>query len=156
MGTHKKILGFTGQYHFLSNFYPGEGFTSEHRFQSLKTLDPEWQEKILKASTPAKAKKLGREAPLRPDWDTFDVIAMQQALDEKFSDPKLVERLLATGDAYLEETNDWHDQHWGNCVCNQVANPRRGVSEKCIPPGENLLGKMLMNKRDALSKPKES
>ena len=52
----------------------------------------------------------------------------------KFTYPDLQEKLLATGDAYLEEGNYWNDTTWG--VCNGV--------------GENRLGKILMQVRDEI------
>ena len=50
----------------------------------------------------------------------------------KFQWPDLQVKLLATGDAYLEEGNTWGDRIWGT-VDGQ---------------GENRLGKILMQVRD--------
>jgi predicted NAD-dependent protein-ADP-ribosyltransferase YbiA (DUF1768 family) len=45
--------------------------------------------------------------------------------------------LLATGDEELIEGNTWHDNTWGNCVC-----------QKCQDiPGRNMLGMLLMELR---------
>lgn len=47
----------------------------------------------------------------------FDI--MFEIVKAKFFQNKdLSERLIATGDAYLEETNTWHDTVWG--VCNGI------------------------------------
>ena len=51
---------------------------------------------------------------------------------QKFLEEPLRSQLLATEDAYLEETNHWGDTYWGVC---------KGV-------GENMLGKILMMARD--------
>jgi predicted NAD-dependent protein-ADP-ribosyltransferase YbiA (DUF1768 family) len=51
-----------------------------------------------------------------------------RGLTAKFTIPEMKDKLMATGDAYLEETNTWDDVYWG--VCNGV--------------GKNMLGRMLM------------
>lgn len=139
------ITEFRGDYYFLSNYsrcpqpivynhkeYP----TGEHLFHSFKTTDPEWKEKISTAPTPGDAKKLGRQAPLRPDWETRKIEAMRLVLKLKFSQPELQAKLLATGDRPLIEGNTWNDRFWG--VCNGV--------------GENHLGLLLMELREELRK----
>ena len=70
---------------------------------------------------------------------------LEQALREfeiiKTENETLKERLLATGDEYLEEgTTGWHDNIWGNCSCEKCKNI----------PGENRLGKILMRIREEL------
>lgn len=74
--TTKKIDSFTGEYRFLSNFYPaeieldGEVYqTLEAAFQARKTLDPGERAKIRTAKTPGEAKRLGRRVTLVPDWE---------------------------------------------------------------------------------------
>ena len=63
---------------------------------------------------------------------------MYEILVEKFTIPELKEKLLATGDEYLEEGNYWHDNYWGNCHC-----------EKCADiTGQNKLGILLMKIRE--------
>ena len=58
-------------------------------------------------------------------------------MKQKFTKHKdLKEKLLATGDAYLEETNHWHDTFWGVC---------KGK-------GQNHLGKILMEVREELKR----
>lgn len=143
----EKILGFFDEYRFLSNFdshkdvvlliddlcnghIPCE--TIEHAFQALKTLDPAERLKIAHASTPGKAKRLGKSCSLRPDWQEIKIDTMFNLVAMKFSQIPYKEMLLATGDAYLEETNTWGDTFWGVC---------EGV-------GENHLGLILMQVRD--------
>lgn len=155
--TAEAISRFTGEYDFLSNFYPvtleywafapDESYTktstahrflmptSEHLFQALKVdrnhpdyLD--WVTRIADAPSPGEAKKLGRQAPLRPDWEDHRITAMSYAVIKKFNKPFLKERLLDTGDAQLIEGNTWGDTFWG--VSQQTGE------------GENRLGEMLM------------
>lgn len=117
---------------FLSNFYQHNGWTVEHYYQAAKTDDPVWMAKILKAPTPAAAKKLGRLAPIRPNWENEKLTIMRILIKMKFRDPQLQNQLLATGDAYLIEGNWWGDRYWGQC---------QGT-------GQNWLGILLMNERD--------
>lgn len=129
---------FEGEHAFLSNFHPGGPNTVEHGFQANKTLDSGWFNRILAAPTPGKAKRLGRKAPLRPDWENVKVPVMLDLLRVKFSVPALRERLLATGNAELIEGNTWHDNFWGDCTCGRP---------ECQEPGNNTLGDLLMQVR---------
>ena|SRR3712207_6611903 len=132
---------FTGKYHFLSNFaactLDVEGIvcpTVEHAFQAMKSLDPAERACIAGAATPAAAKWAGRKVALREDWEQVKVGIMEDLVRQKFSDPELREKLLATGDEELVEGNTWNDRFWGVC---------RGQ-------GQNQLGKILMRVRDEL------
>lgn len=130
----KVIDSFTGEYAFLSNFYPTEFGSVEHLFQAAKTLDHKEQEEIMRAHSPGKAKRLGRKATLRSDWEEVKLDHMEFFLRWKFSNPELRQKLLDTGDATLVEGNHWGDTYWGVC---------RGK-------GENHLGKLLMKIREDL------
>lgn len=130
------ITSFTGEYAFLSNFYPcqvvwdGKIYPSvEHAYQAAKTLDPQEREIIRLAPTPGKARRLGRRVTMRPDWEPIKRSVMFLLVLRKFQDPALGARLLATGDRVLVEGNDWGDTYWGQCPL--------GV-------GENHLGRILM------------
>lgn len=135
---------FSGPLSFLSNFDPtpfhvpaldAVAPTGEHAFNALKTLFPAEQKRVLAAAFAAEAKRLGRRVTLRPGWDNgVRVWAMQRVLAAKFSLPALGERLAATGDQPLVETNNWHDQFWGSCLCAQHGET----------PGINMLGELLM------------
>ena len=136
---------FEGEYFFLSNFYPSpfvfkEGEdefiakTVEHYFQYAKTPSMEEGIEILNATTPAKAKRLGRSCHLRKDWEIIKDDVMLFALREKFSNPEFRNKLLATGDEELVEGNWWKDTYWGVC---------EGV-------GQNKLGKLLMQVREEI------
>ncbi len=134
------VLGFHGIFNFLSNFYDAsvdfEGLTyrnSEAAYQAAKTLDLKDRVRFTQMS-PQDAKKAGRTVVLRPDWEQVKVDVMRAVLLSKFTKhKKLMERLKGTGDAYLEETNTWGDKIWG----------------VCDGEGQNLLGKLLMELRDA-------
>jgi hypothetical protein len=139
--TPTQICGFFGEYRFLSNFFASpiliDGIhysTVEHAFQSLKTDgdDPD-RRRIAAAPTPGEAKRMGRAVRLRADWEQAKSGVMLTCLQVKFAEPGLASRLAATGSRCLVETNDWHDQCWGDCTC-----PRHASTA-----GENRLGKLL-------------
>lgn len=147
------IEHFRGRWAFLSNFFPSvltwEGITypsGEHAFNAGKTVIRGERIAVANAVSPLIAKRLGRRViTLRPEWDTrhrYDVMAA--VLRAKFTcHPLRVEALLSTGDHYLIEGNTWHDQHWGDCNC--------GLRIKCAAPGQNHLGRMLMELRAELA-----
>jgi ribA/ribD-fused uncharacterized protein len=140
--THdeKNIKGFFFPYRWLSNFhicdidYDGHKFTStEAAYMSAKTLDKKIKEQFQHLS-PKEARKRGRGIELRPDWDIIRIQVMYDVNKIKFQDLELRQKLLDTGDKFIEETNWWKDQFWG--VYNGV--------------GENNLGKILMRIREEL------
>lgn len=133
------IDSFRGRYHFLSNFYPWPGPSVEHHFQAAKTLDKEWRKKILRAKGPGEAKKLGRQAPIREDWEEIKVGVMEDLVRMKFSERVLAADLLATGDALLIEGNTWGDTWWGMV--------KSGDGKWT---GRNELGRILMKIRNEL------
>jgi ribA/ribD-fused uncharacterized protein len=136
---------FTGEYRFLSNFYPatvemdGEIYpTVEHAYQAAKTTDNDIRAQIRSKPTPGGAKKLGgnrKLVTLRPDWEYVKVSTMENLVRQKFQNQDLEAMLVATGDQELVEGNSWNDTFWGVC---------RGV-------GDNNLGKILMKIRSELS-----
>ena len=138
---------FDGEFDFLSNFYPsmitdGEIWfpTVEHYYQAAKAKNKEDYKAIAAAPTPGKAKKLGREAEMRTDWEEVKDDIMLEALRQKFNHKLLKEKLLATGEEGLEEGNYWHDNIWGKCYCVECQNT----------VGQNKLGKMLMKIREEI------
>ena len=143
------INKFDGQYAFLSNFYNSTIFdknnnlsypTVEHAFQAAKAQTPEEAYNISIASTPGRAKRLGRHCKLRPNWEEIKNDVMLNLLRQKFADPILQKKLIDTMDEYLEEGNTWHDNYWGVCYCVNC--------EDTI--GKNHLGKALMQVRSEL------
>lgn len=131
----KAITRFTGRYRFLSNFYvPPNGRSVEHRFQCTKAATTADHNYVFAAGGPSEAKRRGHEIRLRPDWDGIKDGVMEVYVRDKFSSLPLRKWLLDTGDAHLEEGNDWGDDYWGTV---------NGV-------GENKLGKILMKVRDEI------
>lgn len=115
-----QIDSFFGEHRFLSNFYPSPiewgGATHptvEHAFQAFKTHDTSEKVAILEASTPGKAKRLGKKVTLRKDWERIKLTVMKLLLTYKFDIPELRQKLIDTGDAELIEGNEWGDTFWG-------------------------------------------
>lgn len=151
------ITKFEGRWRFLSNFWPSEiehqGIkypTVEHYYVAMKVNDQQlingryytpgdFREMISKLQEPAFAKKLGSKVKLRSDWDSKKFQILEWGVREKFKNPKLAEMLLSTGDLDLIEGNLWHDNVWGQCLC-----------DKCKGKGQNRLGKILMTIRNEL------
>jgi len=139
-----KISEFKGEFAFLSNFYSSsfivagkEWPTVEHFFQAKKATSAAVQYDIRHIISPGVAKRIGRKVALRSGWETVKDSVMFFALVCKFSQNKwLLKKLLATGDAYLQEGNVWGDTYWWLDL-------RKGV-------GRNRLGEMLMEIRSIL------
>ena len=136
------IKGFFGEYRYLSNFEICDIYfdsdlygSTEAAYMAGKTTDPEIR-KLFQKSTgilPKEARKLGQEITLRSDWDVVRYDTMAIVVFDKFYRHKyLRDKLLSTGDKYIEETNHWKDRYWG--VCDGV--------------GESNLGKILMATRE--------
>ena len=136
----EKIEGFLKYEHiFLSNFHPsviefedGTYRSVEAAYQAAKTEDVKLRRQFQGVVSPGKCKRLGKKLELRPGWDNIKEGVMLTLLREKFKIPELREKLLRTGDAYIEETNWWGDEFWGVC---------RGK-------GLNRLGHLLMQVRE--------
>jgi ribA/ribD-fused uncharacterized protein len=137
------ITSFTGDYRFLSNFFPspvpydGQMWrTAEHAYQAMKANDWEYRAEIRLLVTPGEAKRRGQTIPLRPGWDGLKKIIMLEIVLAKFRRAHAFARkLAATGDAHLVEGNTWHDNFWGDCRC--------GRNLECSLPGQNALGTIL-------------
>lgn len=135
----ERIDRFRGEHAFLSNFHRhpfrwrGHVFaTAEHGFQSAKSRNERERQRIRAASSPGEAKRLGRRADLRCEWERIKDDVMHSVLQAKFAVPELRDALLATGDAELVEGNTWGDAYWGVCGGR----------------GRNQLGRTLMRIRD--------
>lgn len=128
----------------LSNFAPfpiklssKQWATSEHYFQAQKFLDVSDRERVRLAKTPALAARLGRDRSkkLRRDWDSVKVSVMRRAVEAKFRQHSdLRQLLLSTGNALLVEHTE-NDDFWGDAGDGS---------------GQNMLGRILMEVRDAL------
>lgn len=145
VATHdeQNIKGFFGPYRFLSNFqlceiyFEGEIYPStECAYQAAKVLKSFRKE--FTTCSAAESKKLWKKFPslykTAQDWDSAKDDIMMRVVSHKFlEDKNLRQKLVETGDKYLEELNWWSDTHWGVDI---------------ILGGENNLGKLLMKVRD--------
>jgi len=134
-----KITRFSGDFRFLSNFYPvlifyeGHHYNSvEHAYQAAKTLSEIERQRVRHRSTPGEAKQLGKTLTLREGWEGMKLKVMEDLVRQKFiNHPVLAAQLRDTADAELIEGNHWGDRFWGRYM---------GL-------GENHLGKILMKVR---------
>lgn len=145
----KGIRGFFEDYRFLSNFhlrnvvFENIMFSSvENAFQAAKTLDLTERKEFLPLK-PNEAKWKGRKVKIRADWEEIKDSIMEDLVRQKFSQGELKDKLLATGDEYLEETNWWDDRYWGFCMGDCKRGPHK-------PEGLNKLGHILMKIRKEL------
>lgn len=117
---NKTIDNFQGDYFFLSNFFECpvtyKNLTctnNEAAFQAQKCVSDSERIQFTK-SNPSEAKKIGRKVTLRKDWESVKIKIMEEIVREKFvQNPELAQKLIATGNAYLEEGNTWGDKVWG-------------------------------------------
>jgi len=144
----KNVKGFFDKYRWMSNFhnclvchdtlpFP----SSEHAYMFAKLDQTKMSDIEIKSEydkvfnmTAREVKKWGRSVDLRPDWESIKYDVMAAVVFDKFSrNLDLREKLLATGDKYLEEKNWWRDIWWGVDI-------NLG--------GQNNLGKILMKVRE--------
>lgn len=145
-------------YRFLSNFWPDEegAVSVEHLFQAAKTLDPKEKHEIMFALTPGKAKRLGRKATLREDWDEVKDQIMLDYLRIKFgqSTEPIRHWLQDTRDAVLIEGNKHGDTYWGATrTANRSLAEWRG-NYGIVWYGKNMLGILLMQVRQEIKEGK--
>lgn len=135
------ISGFSGEYRWLSNFWPAkvklwgvEYPTAENAYQAAKCAVPAEMIRFVNIS-PRDAKQLGRRIDIRFDWEHVKVSVMEHILRIKFTDnPELLQKLKDTGNERLVEANTWGDTFWG--VSGGI--------------GQNNLGILLMKVRSEL------
>lgn len=136
------ILGFRGQYRFLSNFYRCDVTyreltykSSEAAYQAQKCPNTEDMSMFTRIS-PSDAKRLGFKMKCRSDWDSIKYMVMKKILYCKFTqNQNLCSKLIDTNGLLIEEVNDWGDTYWG--ICNGK--------------GLNKLGLLLMELRYELT-----
>ena len=114
------ILGFDGEFQWMSNFWPvsllfdGVRYGSvEQAYQAAKTLNLDERLKIQMTKTPSRAKKQGRSLTVRSDWDAVKIPIMLRLQRQKYRNGRLSERLAATGKRQIFELNAWNDVFWG-------------------------------------------
>jgi len=137
------IKEFQGEYRWLSNFWPVTIFFKERRFSSVEHAymseknDAEvWKDFCTNEKDHKIVKKMSDIISLRPNWEEVKIGIMKELVRLKFQNPELRKKLLATGDTYLQEGNDWGDTFWG--------------VDLETGKGENMLGKIIMDVRDEL------
>lgn len=136
------ITSFTGEFYFLSNFYPTPVTfdeivypSSEHAYVAAKTTDETTRRVIAKIPSAFEVKKYGRKIKIRDNWHGVKWGLMYTIVGSKFRrNLHLKELLLDTGNITLIEGNTWGDTYWGVC---------EGV-------GQNHLGRILMRIREEL------
>jgi len=130
--------GFLSNYWLVNITLEGKDWPSvEHYYQAHKTLDKAFAERIRSCGTCDEAKTLGNspECIRRADWDEVKDTVMMQAITAKFTQhADLGIKLIATGDAVLEE-NSTKDYYWGIGADGT---------------GKSMLGHLLMNLREQL------
>jgi ribA/ribD-fused uncharacterized protein len=134
--------GLNCEYWVFSNFaalsFELDGKTwasSEHYYQAMKFEGTPYSENIRLADSPSTAKKLGKAAFIRLDWDLVKEEVMKKALLAKFRSNEFAkEILLETGDEIIVEASPW-DNYWGTGKDGD---------------GQNRLGYLLMEVREIL------
>lgn len=137
-------------FHIHPHTYKGHRVhTSEQSFMLEKAweFDPSLEEQILATRRPEQAKALGRKVKNYDDvkWGAIRYQKMVDVLMVKFSIPELKQELLATGNKTLVEASPY-DRIWGIGLLED--NPL--VDDETNWRGQNLLGKALMEVREAL------
>lgn len=139
------IEQFRGEYGWLSNFasvdilYKGFLYQSTERaYQSEKCDDYTWK---IFCSNPINnqglIKQQSRTVQLIENWDERRVPIMLKLQRLKYQQPFYREKLIATGELYIQEGN-WHnDDFWGFCFKKQS--------------GENMLGRLIMQVREEIN-----
>ena len=124
---------FRNEYDFLSNFFnckiSYEGITyknAEAAFQAQK--EKRKTDRIVYSFVDGKtAKKWGRKAKLRENWNEIKDNIMYEIVKNKFLQNEELKIKLKNIKEKIVEENYWNDTYWG--VCNGM--------------GENKLGKIL-------------
>lgn len=146
-----KIVCFNGNESWLSNFHKSpiqlgaiEYPTVEHAFQAMKSEDINERRKIAKLDTPGQAKRAGQKVKLRENWEETKVMLMYMLTRKKYlENPKLEEKLIATGSMLIQEGNSWSDTYWGVDIktgkgINMLGNMIMIVREEAIDIAERM------------------
>lgn len=154
------IRKFEGDNAFLSNMYyfdapivtPDgiEVHTSEQLYLPSRFVERPDREVVEKANSGINAKRLAKQLQrsgmeVRQDWEQVRIQKMRDSVTIKFfSNPELMEKLIATGEQELIEGNNHRDDFWG-----VYPPPPKGT-------GENWLGRILMETRTNAQDPNYS
>jgi ribA/ribD-fused uncharacterized protein len=141
------IESFSGDYAFLSNFYrteveyQGDIYQSaQAAFQASKVLSPEIRSEFTSLSAAEATLKGDKIAP-SIEWEQNKQVIMYKILKNKFSKNKELRSLLMkTNISPIIHKNNWHENYWGECTC-----------EECVEKEKhNYLGKILVKVREDL------
>jgi len=144
----ENIKGFFGEYRWLSNFGKATVMLDGVQYESVECAyqAAKWPtEKRDFFSHCTNRESIAFNRANQPDgypieeWDAIKADVMAGLLVQKFDpelNPQNYEKLLATGDKYIEETNWWNDTFWGKNLQGE---------------GKNTLGRLLMEIRSRLS-----
>lgn len=146
---------FHSQYSYLSNFYNAPillndqiHLSAEHLYQFEKcdaAGDAPNKAKILKATTPLEAKRIGDTVNETADWKLNKESIMTKIIDLKFNQNKCLADLLRnTGDKILNEATS--NMYFGIGATLHS----REIKDKSYK-GLNKLGQILMSKREQLT-----
>jgi predicted NAD-dependent protein-ADP-ribosyltransferase YbiA (DUF1768 family) len=139
-----KIIGFKKEYEFLSNDYPCQIYLEwddmaynnvTSAFIAQKSEDKGTRRKFTRLNG-MKARKKESSIPDNPEWEENKDEILFGILMAKFKSTELKKKLLATGKAKLINATTYPDPYYG---------VRDGK-------GKNMLGKLLEDVREALSK----
>lgn len=142
------VRGFFGDYRWMSNFHVcdiryGEDWyaSTEHAYMAAKCANASDRRLFrTQGMTCAAARKLGQSVELRKDWESVKFSVMLDVNYDKYlRHVELREKLLATGNRYIEETNTWGDVYWGYDINKKQ--------------GDNRLGEILMRLRTLFQPP---
>lgn len=139
---------------WFSNFEP---FDKPYFYQGITFLYPETFYQAMKTDkhnikirkhiaslSPSKAKKFWRKKEnkkyLRKDWHDVSLQVMEFIVRVKFLPGTTWYIRLLKEEGEIVETNNWHDNFYGACICERCKNRVK----------HNHLGKILMNIRDEL------
>ena len=154
--TNMTSVGFFGELNVFSNFHPAEFSFNGIRFHSSEQYiqyqkaklfgDLQASTKILESEAPLEAKKLAKDIDAFDyrQWKEHACKVCEPGILAKFlQNPKLMEKLLSTGDKELVECS--YNTLWGcgkplqdsSCLIKDTWN------------GDNLLGQILMSVRES-------
>lgn len=132
----RKIDHFRQENYFLSNMYPckvvlgGMWYqSSESAYQASRCRNMQDRQQFIGLNG-FQSKQLIKNISHTADFTMANLEPMVEAVFDKFRrNPELLDKLLETGYAEIEEGNTWHDTFWG--------------VEKNTGQGDNWLGKIL-------------
>lgn len=140
--TRLQVLGFSGEYRWMSNFAPvvvtmgDHPYVSvEHAYQAAKSLDLQYRAMIQVCAKPGDAKRYGKRAVLRADWEEVKVGIMLDLVRQKFQNEPTYRDLLKALplDVEIIELNTWGDRFWGKVAM---------ATGELV--GQNKMGEILM------------